>query len=439
MIGLGDAGILAALLDLVQIALTNIHVFYDTMRAMLRKVLNYSLIAASCALVLILGFTLGFVSAERRGAVIQAQSENSTPQDSAGPNMDLFWEAWQLVNDKYLEVGEVSDEQKVRGAIAGLIRSLDDPYSEYFAPTDAEDFRDEVNGNFGGIGAQLDNRDGELVVVSPLKGSPAEAAGLKAGDRIIFVDATSTQSYSAEEAVKIIRGPVGTPVQLTVTREGSDRPIEITIVRADIVVPTIDLEMRDGGIAYIQLYQFNSSANALFLGAIREAALQRTRGVVLDLRGNPGGFLDVSVRLAGWFLPRGSLVVSQQGRDGTEAEVMRANGNAALVRVPTVVLIDEGSASASEILAGALRDQRDIPLVGQTSFGKGTVQEIQELADGSIVKLTVGHWVLPSGHVLEDAGLEPDYEVEFTEEDVEEGRDPQLEKALEVMRDILRK
>lgn len=406
---------------------------------MLRKVLNYSLIAASCALVLILGFTLGFVSAERRGAVIQAQSENSTPQDSAGPNMDLFWEAWQLVNDKYLEVGEVSDEQKVRGAIAGLIRSLDDPYSEYFAPTDAEDFRDEVNGNFGGIGAQLDNRDGELVVVSPLKGSPAEAAGLKAGDRIIFVDATSTQSYSAEEAVKIIRGPVGTPVQLTVTREGSDRPIEITIVRADIVVPTIDLEMRDGGIAYIQLYQFNSSANALFLGAIREAALQRTRGVVLDLRGNPGGFLDVSVRLAGWFLPRGSLVVSQQGRDGTEAEVMRANGNAALVRVPTVVLIDEGSASASEILAGALRDQRDIPLVGQTSFGKGTVQEIQELADGSIVKLTVGHWVLPSGHVLEDAGLEPDYEVEFTEEDVEEGRDPQLEKALEVMRDILRK
>jgi carboxyl-terminal processing protease len=353
--------------------------------------------------------------------------------------MSLFWDAWDLVNNKYLKAADVSNEQKVQGAIEGLVSSLGDPYSQYFAPKDAEDFKDEVDGNFGGIGAQLDTKDGIIIVVSPLKGSPAEAAGLKPGDQIISVDATSTQGYSVEEAVDMIRGPIGTSVKLTIKREGLKEPKEFAIVRQNITAPTVDMEMKDSGIAYVQLYQFNASANRLFTDAIRKAALSGTRGVVLDLRGNPGGYLSVAVKMASWFLPRGTLVVSQQGRDGTNAEEMRANGNAPLGKIPTVVLIDEGSASASEILAGALRDQRKIPLVGQTSFGKGTVQEIQDLGDGSLVKLTVAHWVLPSGHVLEGAGIKPDYEVKLTDEDVKEKRDPQLEKALEVMRKILAK
>lgn len=437
LIGLGDAGIFATRPDLVQIALTDIHVFYDTMMAMLRKVLNIALIIASCALILAAGFLLGSTVAENQIGVNQAYSQTPPPSASSTPDMGLFWEAWDMVNAKYLNASDVSEEQKIRGATAGLVASLDDPYSEYFAPDEADDFKNEVKGNFGGIGAQMDSKDGIITVVAPLKGSPAEAAGLRSGDQVLFVNATSTQGYSVEEAVGMIRGPVGTSVKLTIKREGLKDPKEITIVREDIVVPTIDLTMKDGGIAYIQLYQFNASASDLFLKAIREAALQGTRGVVLDLRGNPGGYLSVAVKLSSWFLPRGTLVVSQQGRDGTEAEVMRANGNAALAKIPTVILIDEGSASASEILAGALRDQRKIPLVGQTSFGKGTVQEIQDLSDGSIVKLTVAHWVLPSGHILEGAGLKPDYEVKLTEEDIKKERDPQLDKALQVLRDML--
>jgi carboxyl-terminal processing protease len=406
------------------------------MMAMLRKVLNYALIVASCALILLVGFTLGTKSALVRGGIDQAYSQTGAVAASSTPDMAIFWETWKLVNEKYLRAEDISDQQKVRGAAAGLVASLEDPYSQYFAPTEAAEFKDEVQGNFGGIGAQMDSKDGVVTVVSPLKGSPAEAAGLKSGDQIIFVDATSTQGFSTEEVVKIIRGPVGTSVKLTVKREGLKDLKEITIVRQDIVVPTIDLTMKDGGIAYIQLYQFNASASELFLKAIREAALSGTRGVVLDLRGNPGGYLNVAVKLASWFLPRGTLVVSQQGRDGEKTEAMRANGNAALANIPTVILIDEGSASASEILAGALRDQRKIPLVGQTSFGKGTVQEIKDLSDGSIVKLTVAHWVLPSGHILEGAGLKPDYEVKLTDDDIKKKRDPQLDKALQVLRDM---
>lgn len=437
LIGLGDAGILAARLDLLQIALADIHIFYDTMMAMLRKVLKYTVVVASCAIILLAGFSLGLVSAENRAGMSQNNSQTLLSNASGTPDMALFWETWQLVNKRYLKAADISDEQKVRGAAAGLVASLDDPYSQYFAPDEAEDFKSEVQGNFGGIGAQMDTKDGIVTVVAPLKGSPAEAAGLKPGDQVLFVDATSTQGYSAEDAVGIIRGPVGTSVKLTIKRDGLKALKEITIVRKDIVVPTIDLTMEDGGIAYIQLYQFNANAEDLFLNAIREAALNGTRGVVLDLRGNPGGYLSVAVRLASWFLPRGTLVVSQQGRDGTKTEAMRANGNGALAKIPTVVLIDEGSASASEILAGALRDQRNIQLVGQQSFGKGTVQEIQDLSDGSIVKLTVAHWVLPSGHVLEGAGLKPDYEVKLTDDDVKNNRDPQLDKALQVMRDML--
>lgn len=400
------------------------------MMPMLRKVLNYSLIVASCVITLAAGFVLGSTQARYEQPI-------PAPTASSTPDMSLFWEAWDIVNDKYLNAGDLTDQQKVRGATAGLLSSLEDPYSEYFAPEEAEDFKSEVQGNFGGIGAQMDSKEGVVTVVAPLKDSPAEAAGLRSGDQVLFVDATSTQGYSIEEVVGMIRGPVGEPVKLTIKREGLKDPKEFTIVREDIVVPTIDLTMEDGGIAYIQIYQFNASVSDLFLKTIREAALRGTRGVVLDLRGNPGGYLNMAVRLASWFLPRGTVVVSQQGRAGTEEEIMRANGNAALAKIPTVVLIDEGSASASEILAGALRDQRKIPLIGQTSFGKGTVQEIQDLSDGSLVKLTIAHWVLPSGHVLEGAGLKPDYEVEFTEEDAQNDRDPQLDKALQVLRDML--
>ena len=410
----------------------------DRMRAMLKKSLNYVLVALAAGVILFSGFVLG-VSAERRGGADLAFIPK-TPTDigTSTPDMTLFWQAWQLVNQKYLRNADVSNEDKVRGAVAGLVGSLGDPYSEYFAPKDAQGFEEDVNGNFGGIGAQLGIQKGTLTVVSPLKGSPAAAAGLKPGDQILFIEATSTEGIAIEEAVNYIRGPVGTPVKLTIMRKGWDKPKDFTITRDEIAAPTLDFTMESGDVAYIQLYQFNANADQLFLNAIRKAALAGARGVVLDLRGNPGGYLDVAVNIAGWFLPRGTVVVSQQGRDGMN-EVMRANGNEALVRIPTVVLIDGGSASASEILSGALRDQRHIPLVGDTSFGKGTVQELEDLPDGSLVKLTIAHWVLPSGHILENGGLTPDYEVKLTDADVAANKDPQLDKALSLIRQELAK
>ena len=381
------------------------------------------------------GFYFGFGAGQnvpQRVDVNVVNTDNETAADFAP-----FWETWGLIDEKYLEADKVSDAMRVEGAVAGLVAALDDPYSEFFSPEDAKRFKEDVEGNFSGMGAEIGIRKGRLVIIAPLKGSPAEAAGILPGDQILMINATSTADIGIDVAVRFIRGEPGTELALTIMRDSFDAPREFTIIRQPIVAPTLDMEMLPGGIAYIELYSFNANAGRLFYDAIRRAALADARGVVLDLRGNPGGYLEVAVDLAGWFLKKGTLVVSEEGREGA-GDKLYADGNAALAKIPTVVLIDEGSASASEILAGALRDQRNIKLVGQTSFGKGSVQEYMDLLDGSIVKLTIAHWVLPKGGVLDKEGLKPDFEVELTDEDIEAERDPQKGKAIEVLREQMR-
>ena len=286
--------------------------------------------------------------------------------------------------------------------------------------------------DFGGIGAELGaSTSSQIVVIAPLKGTPAEAAGLRAGDWIVYINGSSTDSMNVDQAVNLIRGEIGTKVTLTIFRTGWTATKDFTMTRADIKVPTVDFEMK-GDIAHISLHSFNQDADVLFYQALVKASNANAKGIVLDLRDDPGGYLEVAVDLAGYFLKPDTPVVKEVGRAVPEQD-FTSSGNGALAGLPMVVLIDGGSASASEILAGALHDDRGIKLVGEKSFGKGTVQQLENLADGSSIKITVAHWVMPSGRILDHDGIVPDYVVPLTDDDIKNNRDPQLDKALEVL------
>lgn len=380
------------------------------------------------------GFSLGFKAGKEFPETILVQGVRDIDSGKpTGIDFGTFWQAWQTIDQEHLNYKDASNKDRLYGAIRGLVGALKDPYSEFLKPEDNQKFREDIQGSFGGIGAELGIRKDRLVIVAPLKDTPAMKAGLQAGDQILAVNASSTFGITIDQAVKWIRGLIGEPVTLTIMRDAWEKPKDIEIVRANIVIPTLEVEILDNNITHVQLYSFNANAERLFYDATLDALKSGSRGMILDLRNNPGGYLEVAVNLAGWFLPRGSLVVSQEGRGGSKQE-FRANGNSSLANFPLVILINRGSASASEILAGAIKIHRDnVKLVGETTFGKGTVQELEPLRDGSSLKLTVAHWVLPNGQVLEEEGLEPDFEVEITEEDFENERDPQLEKAIEVL------
>ena len=348
-------------------------------------------------------------------------------------DFSLFWDVWQAIKEKYVEADKIDNQTLFYGAVSGLLGALKDENSVFFPPTDAQKFNEDISGEFGGIGAEIGTRNNQLVIVAPLKDTPAERAGLKPLDKILKVDKTDTANSSVEEAVKLIRGQKGTTVILTILRNGWKNPQEISMVRDTIQVPTLDWEIKENNITYIHLYNFYEKAPFLFYQAATEIAFKNPKGIILDLRNNPGGFLDAAINLTGWFLKPGETVVTEEFRSD-EKQVFTSYGNGLFKDIPIVVLINEGSASASEILAGALRDNRSVKLIGKKSFGKGTVQELEALKDGSSVKITVAHWRMPGGGLIEKNGLDPDYEVSLTDEDLKANRDPQLEKAMEVLK-----
>lgn len=397
-------------------------------------------------------FYLGYSAGTRNPQNIVVRGVANIGDPDVTADFGLFWQVWKLLKEEYVRPDDLKDKNLVYGAVGGLVDSLKDPNTNFFTPEDAKKFLEDVSGSFGGIGAEIGIRNEQLVIIAPLKSSPAERAGLKSGDKILKVDDKVSIDMMVSEAIKIIRGEPGTKVMLTIARNGWTKPKEIEIIREIIKIPTLELEVKDakltydsnnqkitqenGGIAHIKLYSFNENSVPLFHQAMLKALFGGAKGMVLDLRNNPGGFLEVAVNLAGWFLPRGSVVVTEDFRTGND-EVFRANGNESLKNFPVVVLINGGSASASEILAGALRDHRGIKLVGEKSFGKGTVQELKDLKDGSSLKLTIAQWLLPSGQTIEKNGLTPDIEVKLTEEDTKADKDPQLEKAFEVLKEQL--
>jgi carboxyl-terminal processing protease len=353
----------------------------------------------------------------------------------ADVDFSLFWDAWMLIQADYVKSDALDKQKMVYGAIEGLLGSLEDPYSVFFSPSDAQKFNEDVNGAFGGIGIEIGLRKGILTVISPIEDTPAWKAGLKAGDQIIKIDDKSTMDLSADEAVKLIRGEQGTKVLLSILHKDSDTPVDISIIRDIIVVNAVKLSFLENNIAHLKLLSFSEKAPYEFYQAVLKIAEKQSPAMILDLRNDPGGYLDVSVDIASWFLPKDSVVVRENIKGETE-DLLKAGKNQALINMPVVVLINEGSASASEILAGALRDIRGIKLVGIKSYGKGSVQEVKKLFDDSMVKLTIAEWLTPNGVSINNNGLEPDYKVEMPE-DLNSDKDPQLDKALEIVKTIM--
>ncbi|MFH1714363.1 MAG: S41 family peptidase [Candidatus Nealsonbacteria bacterium] len=351
-------------------------------------------------------------------------------------DFSLFWQTWEVLQEKYVDKDEIDVQNLIYGAISGMVESLGDPYTVFLSPGDTKMFLDEVSGSFEGVGMEIDIRDGQLQVIAPLEGSPAKEAGLRAGDKIIEIDGKSASNITVEEAVKLIRGPKRTKVVLGIYREDWGEVRDIEIIRQVIEIPSLKLEIREDNIAYIHLYQFYETAADDFQKVAMQILASPAQKIILDLRNNPGGYLEISQDIASWFLEKNEIVAIEDFGEGINPELYKAKGNAKLISYPIVVLINEGSASASEILAGALRDNRGIKLIGQTSFGKGSVQVVERLEGGASLKVTVAKWLTPEGLSITEEGLVPDVEVEMTAEDYEEGRDPQLDKAIEILGDL---
>jgi carboxyl-terminal processing protease len=362
------------------------------------------------------------------------------PEIHADTSIDLseFWNVWNILENKYVPgttTTSISREDRVRGAIRGLVSSYGDPYTVYFPPQEAAEFAEEISGNFGGVGMEVGMRDTMVTVIAPLPDSPAEKAGILAGDTIVKIDGESTEGMYTDEAVRRIRGEKGTVVELTLFREGETEFREVSITRDTIVVPTAKTEVK-GDVFVISLYSFNALAEAEMQNALRSYVQSGKDKLVLDLRGNPGGYLEAAVSIASYFLPLGEVVVREDFGGNQEEEVYRSQGKELGKRAPKkmVVLIDGGSASASEILAGALKEHGVATLIGETTFGKGSVQELVELSDKSSLKITIARWLTPDGNSISEGGLVPDIEVKRTPADREEEKDPQMEKALEFLK-----
>lgn len=403
---------------------------------------QYFIISVSLAVIIALmggSFYFGYQEGTKRPQVVIVRGV--TNLDEGKPeaiDFSLFWDAWQVIKDKYVTADKIDNQDLLYGAVSGLVNALKDQNSVFMPPADAQKFNEDISGEFSGIGAEIGIKEEQLVIIAPLKDTPAERVGLKANDKILKVNDTITAGLNVDEAAKLIRGKKGTTVVLTISRNGWDNSKEISIIRDVIQIPTMDWQMIDDGIAHIQLYNFYETAPLLFYQMAIEMVAENPKGVVLDLRDDPGGYLEVAVNLASWFLKSGQTVVTEEFSSG-EKQTFKSSGNGFFKDMPMVVLINEGSASASEILAGALRDNRAIKLIGKKSFGKGTVQELETLKDGSVIKITIAHWLLPNGQLIEKNGLTPDYEVDLNDDDIEAGRDPQLDKAVEVLKSEISK
>lgn len=344
-----------------------------------------------------------------------------------------FWQTWNHIRTQYVKQ-PVSEVKLFYGAMSGMVAALEDPYSIFFEPVMAEKFNQELSGTFDGIGAEVGIKAEKVTIISPLPDSPAEKAGLRSGDVILAIDETDTTGMTIDAAVSKIRGPRGTKVKLNIGRK-SVKPFDVEIVRAPIVVKSVRTEFKDG-IAIIKVTSFAEDTIRGFDKAVKEVLAKGSKGLVLDLRSNPGGYLDAGVALTGEWV-KNSVVLIERSADGSE-KTYNSNGSSRLSDMPTVILVNEGSASASEILAGALQDYGKAKLVGKKTFGKGSVQDYQQFSDGSSLKLTIAEWLTPEGRFIDKQGIVPDIEVDLTEEDYNAGRDPQMDKALEVMKEQLK-
>lgn len=403
------------------------------------------------SLIVAIMFTIGFFSgrgysAEASNAstkiptFIQGAKPNIATQENL--NFDLFWKTWNILDEKFVDtssstanVSIKSNKDRLHGAVQGMVASLGDPYTMFFTPEEATVFESQIEGNFEGVGMELGIKDGFLTVIAAIKSTPAEKAGIRSGDKILKIDDKITVDYAVEQAVKLIRGKKGTSVKLTIGREGRG-PFEVIVVRDVINLPTLDTNFdKQTNIFTIKLYSFSAQSSTLFRNALRDFVATGSNKLILDLRGNPGGFLDSAVDMASWFIPAGKTVVREDYGPKRPEVVEKSKGyNIFGNNLRMVVLIDGGSASASEILAGALSEYGIATLVGTKTFGKGSVQEFMKLDDDTALKVTIARWLTPNGVSISAEGLQPKIEVKVTAKDIEKNEDKQMLKAIELLR-----
>ncbi|MCK4967958.1 MAG: S41 family peptidase [Candidatus Aenigmarchaeota archaeon] len=347
-----------------------------------------------------------------------------------GFNFNIFEQVWQLMQKKFINQ-PLANQKLFHGALSGMVNSLDDPYSIFLDPELFTEFQNEIAGTFEGIGAEIGIKNDLLTIIAPLSDSPAELAGLKAGDKVYAIDETITLNMFLEQAVNLIRGPKGSEVVLTIGRTGWDEAKDIMVTRNTINVEPVKYEIKDKNIGYIKVVRFGEKTIPKFRTALEQLKQQHVDKIILDLRNNPGGYLETGVDLTSFWLSD-QVVVKEEFADGQIKEY-RARGNNELADYQTVILVNQGSASASEIVAGALQDWNKATIIGETTFGKGSVQELTPLIDGSAIKLTVAYWLTPKNRLINEAGIVPDIDVELTIDDYNQNLDPQLAKAIKLL------
>jgi len=378
---------------------------------------------------------------------------------TTGIDINTFWKVWDILDNEFVTTqhkdklgqeistttvseydGLSKEDRRIYGAIKGMVDSEEDPYTTFFTPQEAKSFETEIKGSFEGIGMEVGKKDNVITVIAPLPGSPAEKAGIRTGDKIIKINDKTTLDMSVDEAVKIIRGPKGTAVTIQVYREGTDKPIDFKIIRDTIQLPTLD-KFYDAktGIYTIKVYSFSEQVDSLFKTAMQEFASSKSNKLIIDLRGNPGGYLGSAVAMSSYFVPSGKVVVSQDYGEKKKIEQLRSLGYDLLKNknAKIVVLVDGGSASASEIVAGALQDYKVATIMGEKTFGKGSVQEYIKITAKTGLKVTIARWLTPSGNSISVSGLMPDIEVKkatsTTMEQITKRTDNQYLKAVEFL------
>jgi len=387
------------------------------------------------AVVSLLSFVAGYKASGKelpsKIAPAVNSSEIANTANPKGLDFGRFWEVWDTLNKTYYDKTKIDSNKMLEGAISGMVRSLGDPYTSYLPKEDNQAINEDLDGSFEGVGMELGySEDQQLIVVSPIENSPAIRAGVKSKDRILAIDGADTSGITLPEAVKKIRGKSGTKVSLKLLSDGEIEAKDVDLFRATINIPSLVLSFRDG-YGIIKINKFGEKTNSEWDKAVGQVLAQKSKGLIVDVRNNPGGYLNSAVYLGSEFT--NGTVVIQEGTNGVKKNY-DAERKGKLIGVPVVVLINEGSASASEILAGAIKVQAKGSLVGQKSFGKGTIQEVQDFENGAGLHVTIAKWLLPNGEWINGKGIVPDYEVEMTAEDLKAEKDPQLDKALEVIK-----
>ncbi|OGY22070.1 MAG: hypothetical protein A2126_02160 [Candidatus Woykebacteria bacterium GWB1_45_5] len=366
---------------------------------------------------------------KQRAPIINIANKNA-PQEIL-VDFKPFWDVWERITTNYLEKSKLDTQKLLYGAISGMVKAVGDPYTVFLNPEENREFELALSGTYEGVGIELDIRDEKLVVLAPIEGSPAQKAGVLAGDTILEIDGTDTSTLTIQDAVKKIRGKAGTSVKLKLGRDG--KVFDVEIGRAQITIKSVEFKDLSAGVAGVKIIRFGDNTEREWGEAVSKVIAGGYKRLVLDLRNNPGGILETAVVIVGDFVPKGSKVVLEEDSSGKRLP-LASKEDPRLSGVKLVVLINKGSASASEIVAGALRDILGVKLIGETSFGKGTIQKPETLPDSSGLHITIAKWLTPNGTWVHKVGLKPDVEVKLTEEDIKNNRDPQLERAKELLK-----